>query len=253
MTERLAVVVPVYNEPSIQVTLASLYNQEHRQGVQHFVVDNGSTDDTRAVIDNFMATHDDFPLTLIHEEEKGTGAASDTGFLEAIDRGYTLLARTDGDSAPSKSWTNRIVDNFAANGGLKLLGGKSVALRDEYYRRGDDMLLATAVKAARITLSILHLDGDFSRAVVGHNLATSSKAYEQVGGFERSSIDDCDEDIEYSLKVAKFFGRHSIFIDSRLEVATSMRRIREYGIGRTALHHAFPNLRRKSGRIIDVR
>ncbi|MCU1357970.1 MAG: hypothetical protein JWM89_3388 [Acidimicrobiales bacterium] len=246
-------VVPVYNEPRIERTLAGLYGQTHRDGVHHYLVDNGSTDDTRARIDAFQAAHADFPLTVLEEAQKGTGAASDTGFRQAAADGFRVVARTDGDSVPSPAWTGRIVLGFAAEPAVQLLGGASKALEDQYHRRGDGVLLSVAVRGARVALSLQHRDGDYRHAVIGHNMATRSIAYEQVGGFERTAIDARDEDVDYSLKIAKQFGRAAIQTDSAMHVATSMRRVREYGIRGTALHHLFPGRRIRSSKEIDVR
>ena len=253
-SEKIAVVVPAYNEPSIEKTLKGLYEQERRgDNTHHFIVDNGSIDDTRARIEAFMRYHDDFPLTILNEEEKGTGAASDTGFRAAIDKGYSIVARTDADSVPTSVWTSRISDNFRTHRQLQLLGGKSSPLRDEHYRVGDQLLLLTAVKAARFMLALKNFDPHYLRAVVGHNMATRAQAYEATGGFERSSIDQMDEDIDYSLKVADRYDSSAIEIDPNLEVETSMRRIRQYGIAGTALHHLFPEFRKRRKGGVDVR
>ncbi len=129
-TEKMAVVVPAYNEPSIGRTLRGLYEQAQRPDeIHHFVVDNASTDDTRARVQEFMNSHDDFPLTVLSEEKKGTGAAADTGFRAAIDAGYDIIARTDADTVPTPLWTSRISDRFhSGHNNLQLLGGKSSPL-----------------------------------------------------------------------------------------------------------------------------
>lgn len=252
---KLGVVVPVFNEPEIDVTLSALYNQDLRNPdlVHHFVVDNGSTDNTREVIGRFSDAHEDFPLTIVEEEQKGTGAASDTGATSAIGAGFQVVARTDGDSAPASSWTETIYQKFQRKADIQLAGGRSRPLRDEYYRTGDEFLMPVAVVGARIALALKHLNRDYLRAAVGHNMATRSSAYERVGGFSRVSIGEMDEDIEYSLKIANEYGRGAIDIDPRMVVATSMRRIREYGIIGTSLHHLFPELRKRYRKEIDVR
>lgn len=253
MTEKLAVVVPVYNEPLIARTLSGLYAQTATENVHHFVVDNGSVDDTRAHIDNFSKTHEDFPLTVIEEPQKGTGAAADTGFRQAIDSGYTMIARTDGDCIPAVDWTGRIVEDFMKSEDTQLIGGKNMPLKDASYRRGDELLLPAAVSGARLALAIKNMDMDYLKSVTGGNMATRAKAYESVDGFARTSIDIMDEDVEYSVKIARTFGRSAILIDPLLEVATSMRRIREYGVVGTAMHHLFPNFRSELHEEIDVR
>jgi glycosyltransferase involved in cell wall biosynthesis len=253
-SEKLAVVVPAYNEPSINKTLEGLYSQYQRESsTHHFIVDNASTDDTRARIESFMQSHDDFPMTILEEPQKGTGATADTGFKAAISKGFSIIARTDSDTIPTPTWTLRISDNFHSDTGLQLLGGKSSPLKDESYRFGDELLLPAAVSSSRYVLALKNLDPRYLKVAIGHNMATRSAAYENVGGFTRSSIDEIDEDTDYSLKVIDEYGYGAVSLDPKVEVHTSMRRIRKYGVGGTALHHLFPQLRkyRKSG--VDVR
>ena len=255
MTERLAIVVPAYNEENVTSTLSALFNQNYKDidGVHHYIVDNGSTDDTSRILRTFAENHDGFPMTVINEAEKGTGAAADTGFRRAIHDGFDLVARTDADTVPRRDWSGRIVQDFAQYQQAQLLGGSSEPLRDSYYRRGDGLLLPFAIRAARRALAIEHWDGNYRHAVIGCNMATRATAYEEVGGFPRSSIDELDEDVAYSLKIAQEFGRSAIMIDPGLVVATSMRRIRHYGVAGTALHHLFPSVRTRVHKTIDIR
>jgi glycosyltransferase involved in cell wall biosynthesis len=252
--ERTAIIVPAYNEPGITKTLQGLYDQQlRRAGTHHFVVDNNSSDDTRERIETFANTHMEFPLTVLEEGQKGTGAAVDTGFQEAISLGFSVIARTDADTVPTPLWSSLVIDNFEANKNLQLLGGKSLPLKDEQYRFGDSLLLPLGIKGAMAMLAIKHMNVDFLKVAVGHNMATRSGAYLAVGGIERSSIDEIDEDIVYSLKIADMYGLKSIKIDTDVLVETSMRRIRKYGIGGTALHHLFPELRKNHSDGVDIR
>lgn len=251
--ERLAVVVPVYNEPFIQRTLDSLFAQDQRRSVQHYVVDNGSTDGTRGLVESWLRSREGFPLTILEEAEKGTGAASDTGFRRAIADGCTVIARTDGDSVPSTDWTRRIQHHFGNTPALQLVGGSSVPLDDQYYRRIDDVVMPSALKALRVMMAVSYLNPHYLKFVAGHNLAARAIAYEAVGGFGRTSIDQRDEDIDFSVKISRMFGRSAICIDPQLTVATSMRRVRKYGLGLMGLHHMVPQLRGKIVKTIDVR
>lgn len=250
----LAVIVPAYNEAAtIGATLTALYGQTYRHTSEHIVVDNGSTDATQEVIQHFVNDHGDFPLRVIEESQKGTGAAADTGMRAAIERGATVVARTDADTLPRSNWTNTISSHFDSQPDTQLLGGRIMALHDHNYRSGDSLLMPLAVKGARIALALRHCERSYLKAVTGGNMATKAQAYEAVGGFLRTSIDELDEDIAYSLQIAQSFGHRAITIDNQLIVETSMRRIRSQGWLGTALHHLLPERRVRSTQQLDIR
>jgi glycosyltransferase involved in cell wall biosynthesis len=122
----LAVVVPAYNEEaSLEGTLDALYRQNFKGDATHIVVNNASTDNTRGVAESFARLHDDFPLVVIDEPEKGTGSAADTGFRAAIGIGYPIIACTDADTLPDSNWSQIIHDNFTVQPALRLLGGQT--------------------------------------------------------------------------------------------------------------------------------
>ncbi len=253
MTDRLAVVVPVFNEPDVTRTLDALLRQRDRADLHVFVVDNGSTDDTVRRVQLFVDAHPALGLTILSEGQKGTGAACDTGFRTAIAHGFTVVARTDGDSEPLEDWAGRIRALFARHPEAQLVGGTSIPLKDRHYRWGDAMLMPGALRLLRIMMAIRHLDAAYLRFVAGHNMAVRSSAYLSTGGFERTSIDTSDEDLDFSARVAHRLGRDAVRIDPDLKVATSMRRVRRYGVGMMGVHHFVPVLRGKLIRTIDVR
>lgn len=253
MTERLAVVVPVFNEPDIGRTLDALHRQHDRADLHVYVVDNGSTDDTAQRVRSFADSHPDLGITIVSERQKGTGAACDTGFRAAIADGFAIVARTDGDSEPLEDWTSRIRGLFTHQPEVQLVGGTSIGVRDGHYRWGDDLLMPVALPILRFMFAVTHLDAAYLRFVVGHNMAVRASAYLTTGGFERTSIDSRDEDIDFSVRVHHRLGRDAVLIDPGLKVATSMRRVRRYGLGLMGLHHLVPALRGKLIRTIDVR
>ncbi len=80
-TVGLTVVVPVYNEPVTAVQIVEKVRQLPISK-QIIVVDDGSTDDTAQQLQS-LRNHDDVIL-LCHEENRGKGAALQTGFAHAM-------------------------------------------------------------------------------------------------------------------------------------------------------------------------
>ena len=96
---RLAIVVPVHNElGGIRPTLAALTAQRD-QDFDVVFVDNGSTDDSVAIILGFVADRPRW--RVIREPQKGTGAGADTGMRAAIAAGAGIVARTASECLPT--------------------------------------------------------------------------------------------------------------------------------------------------------
>lgn len=249
--KRLAVVIPAFNEQGIVKTLETLYTQLlPYPGTHVFVVDNGSTDNTKGIIEQFAQTHKDFPMTILSEKQKGTGAASDTGFRYAIKMGYPVIARTDADSVPESHWIAKILHLFDGPNPPRLLGGMTVALHDMHHKPIDSILVPLVARTSPHILALQRRTTRYNRRAIGANMATTAETYLAVGGFPRSAINELDEDVAYSKKVIDKFGKKSVKIDWGLKVQTSSRRTRAYGIIGIMQYYLFPSKRDGD---IDVR
>ena len=82
------VVIPCFNE---EATVLSLVQTLRRQGFQVIVVDDGSTDATAALASSAGAE------VARHERTCGKGAALDTGWRRAVERGFAWALNMDGD------------------------------------------------------------------------------------------------------------------------------------------------------------
>lgn len=89
---RLSVVVPVYNERD---TIEELLRRVAAVGLtdEIVVVDDGSTDGTRAILERLAADDDQIEL-LLHSQNRGKGAAVRTGF-EATTGDLVLIQDAD--------------------------------------------------------------------------------------------------------------------------------------------------------------
>src|SRR5438270_8738919 len=121
MKERLAVVIPTYQEPQLARTVASL--QEQLRPPDDIVVVNNYPQEPLGLTE---AHYHPSTLHILHEPRKGTGVASHAGFRFAIDNlGAEIVSRTDADGFPRNDWTELISDHFARNPKTKLLTGPS--------------------------------------------------------------------------------------------------------------------------------
>ena len=91
-----SVVVPLYNKADYIVrALESVAAQRYRD-YEAIVVDDGSTDESAAMVENFLATHPDLPpMRLVRQSNQGVSAARNRGIAEANGTYVTFLDSDD--------------------------------------------------------------------------------------------------------------------------------------------------------------
>lgn len=233
----LFVVVPCYNEAhGIGRTLEALAAQSDA-GFSLVIVDNGSTDASRATIADFHAAHPALGLQCIDEPQKGTGAAADTGFRFAIAAGATHVARTDADCIPRSDWISSIRRAFADGAEFVAgrIGFRSDDCRLSAFERASFALIAGLM--VRIAPLLSHnRDPRFKAPYVmagGGNLAVTAHMYLLSGGFPRIRLEDDNDDRGLTNRVRLLTSR--VKRDRRMVVHQSARRVKLYGIRNSIL------------------
>lgn len=245
-----AVVLPAFNEETrIDLTLAALSLQDRSSDhTRHIVVvDNDSTDGTVERVLSFGKSCGDFVLHLIDEQEKGTGAACDTGFRYAIDNlGAEVIGRLDADTVPSPGWMFAIEQRFRRRPKTALLTGPVSAGFDGGPTFFELNLLPRIKTAGKIIKIVQYQSLGMWRFAPGHNMATTRDAYNRVGGFTRSNIVECSEDVQFSLAIAKEFGITKMGYSWNMLAFTSQRRLRELGLWGSARYYLSENAERRA-------
>ncbi|MGJ3239526.1 MAG: glycosyltransferase family A protein [Anaerolineae bacterium] len=244
------VVIPMYNEAKYICDALNSLAAQSDDDFKVVLVDNGSTDHTVKVVNDYL-TASDLLIELIHETQKGTGAAADTGFRHAIAQGATHIARTDADCVADVHWVRHIKKAFIDRN-LALVGGVIRPRSDEgKLSLLDHALIPFLLLMADITGGWRRRGAAFLYPyflVAGNNMAVTAKIYEHAGGFPRSRIEEMHEDRELSETIRKLTSRGGRARD--VIVYNSLRRVREYGYMNTILwywdHHYTPQ-------IVDVR
>jgi len=228
------VVVPGYNEAAwIGSTIDSLAAQDIAGEITVLVVDNASTDDTAGAVRAAAERHPGLDVRVLREDEKGTGAASDTGFRHAIEHGARVVLRTDADCVADPDWARTMV--AAVDGGLDLVAGN---LRQ---RTDDGMGSRLGPVLVPVVLSLIRFIGRVrpnnndnpayrTKFVVtpGANLAIRAETYLASGGFPRTAIEDAHEDKAIVNAVRLVSDR--IGFEKRAMVRFSNRRVARNGL-----------------------
>jgi glycosyltransferase involved in cell wall biosynthesis len=205
-------------------------------------VDNGSTDATVAIVESFAAERGLGRWRVIHEPEKGTGAAADTGMRAAIADGADLLARTDADCIPRADWTaavRRALTPRTEGGlGLRMVGGELVPRRDEGLGWPTRAALRGAVHMAEAFGRVRsgnrspEYRGPYMMAA-GCNVGITAELYEAAGGFPRTRIEDLHEDralVNAVRRITRDYARRGDVV-----VHGSSRRVQAWGLKNTLL------------------
>lgn len=227
---RLAVVVPFYNEEQgMQATLEALAAQSDVD-FSLVLVDNASTDRSPEIAKRFARAATQPRAVVIGEQQKGTGAAADTGFRYAIAQGAEWIARTDADCLPERDWV-RNIKRAMCDDGLEFVAGKIRPRQDEApISRTQRTILATMIWIAEHYGRIHRRGPQFKYPyfmAAGNNLAITARLYEASGGFPRTAIEHVHEDRALSEMVRTLTSRAAVRRD--MVVYNSARRVRAYG------------------------
>jgi glycosyltransferase involved in cell wall biosynthesis len=120
----LTVIIPTYNRAPLLALALEALTRQRRQGDEIIVVDNGSTDDTQAVVEGFKGR---LPIQCFVETTRGAGAARNLGIRHATGE---ILAFTDDDCIPDPDWLHFIELSFLRDPAIGLVAGKVVPCPD---------------------------------------------------------------------------------------------------------------------------
>lgn len=201
------------------------------------VVDNGSTDNTAAVLAEFArCAH--LPVHLSLENRPGLSAARNCA-LRAMTA--DVVAFTDDDCFPQADWLQSIAAHFSRPGAEAVLSG-----RVELYNPAD---LPVTINTSRIPLTITQPTMNLT-SLMGCNMVLSRTAIERIGEFDESFgaggrfVSAEDTDYLYRALVAGFAMRYSpdlvVFHNHGRRAPEEREKLmRGYAIGRGAMYYKF--------------
>jgi len=117
----LSIVIPAYNEESTirHCLVAAIHQTEPADEI--IVVDNRSTDGTRAIVEAMAAAFPDAGIrVVVQDAEQGITPTRNAGFDAATGE---LLGRIDSDSAVDADWAEQVRNAFVANPDVAAVSG----------------------------------------------------------------------------------------------------------------------------------
>ncbi|MBL8142815.1 MAG: glycosyltransferase [Acidobacteria bacterium] len=228
---RLSVVIPVLDMAgSIGPCLDALLAQSYPRALTEIVVvDNGSTDGTRAIVERY-------PVTCLVERRPGAPSARNRG-IEAATGDYVVF--TDADCVPVRTWLARLAAAATAHDADAVGGGLAV-------------LDPSASLLARYSAVIGQYDPD---ATLRHprypyaataNVAIRRSLLQAAGGFDPSFTTYDAAELFWRLSQARPLAtalepRALVFYRTRSTVAALARQNFNYGVGYARFCNAVPD------------
>lgn len=258
----VSVVMPTFNQASrLALTLSSLQHQRPpRAGWEVIVVDDGSTDDTTAVLDSFAAER--LPLRVLRQRNAGRSAARNAG--GAIAAGRTLVF-CDSDRVCDPSFVAAHAD-AATNGDAALvnLGEVREAYVADLDGRRAELLsdigtgcawLARRSRRPHFVAEVYrHLlasddiaDSAFAwLCFLSGNVSLSHALFDEVGGFDEDFVEWGFEHFELGYRLA---GLGAVFRHRPGAVNYHLAHRREPGFYESGIAASATLLRRKHPRL----
>jgi glycosyltransferase involved in cell wall biosynthesis len=172
----ISVVIATYNRSeSLAATLRSLANSQVPAGSlwEVIIVDNNSTDQTRAVVESFIESGQR-NVRYLFEPQAGKSVALNTGIREAKGR---IIAMTDDDCIVDSKWIASILQEYASDPDLAAIGG-----RVELYNRMDEPTTVRTSKQ-RSVVSLAPFEPS-SPPIIGCNMAFKREIFDVIGCFD---------------------------------------------------------------------
>jgi glycosyltransferase involved in cell wall biosynthesis len=230
----LSVIVCSYNRAArLRICIASLLRMNVPPGVswELICVDNNSTDETPAVVEDFarIAT---VPVRYVFERRQGLSFARNAGMRHADGE---LIAMTDDDCIVDADWIAHIIAEFQRRPILDVLGG-----RVEMFEKNSPAL-AVRRSTNRIEATATTIFG----LVPGNNMSFRRRVAERIGFFDTRlgppfPVAD-DADYAYRAFAAKLEAAYApeplvYHAHARLTEADLRKSQRDYVLGRGAFY-----------------
>lgn len=188
-------IVPAYNEEkSIMATLQSLVDLDYpKDRIEIIVVNDGSKDRTKEIVENFVALHPTSKITLLNQENQGKGKAMNTGLAVAEGEFFACL---DADSFIAPNALKAMLPIFAHDQNvaaacplLKVKNPQSILQKVQWYEYVVNMFY----KFLNAKLDCIHVTpGPFS--------VYKTKVIKDLGGYDETTI---TEDLEIAIRLQK--------------------------------------------------
>lgn len=181
----ISVIIPAYNASgNVGICLEALLKQTYpKNRFEVIVVDDGSSDDTVAVVEGF-------DVKLLKQTNQGAGVARNYGAKEA--KGEIILF-TDSDCEPEDDWIEKMVEPF---NDTAIVGGKG------FYKTKQRKIIPRFAQLEYDAKCDMLKKERFIDFIDTYSAAYRKDVFLKVGGFDAVYTTASGEDSELSYKLA---------------------------------------------------
>jgi len=246
-TPTVSVIVPVYNgEATIAACLESLLNQTYPAAAYDLiVVENGSTDDTAAIVGRY-------PVRLFHSQRRGPAPARNLGLGRSE---ADLVAFTDADCVAGPDWLAELVKPYADPG----VGGVGGAIRALDHAGRTQVEIFSEEQSPLV--NFVSGEGEFLPHLYTANASYRRPLLAELGGFNPALVTAEDVDLSWRLQLqtgtqVRYAPQAVVYHHHRSTLTGLARQYRQYGFGEILLdtmygaYPSYPRSRRYQARRI---
>ena len=185
----ISVIIPVYNaEKSIEKSLISIKNQTWEGVFEIILVNDGSSDRSKTIIENYQQNHQDQNIILINQENRGVSKARNAA-MKIAQGDYIALLDSDDEWLPEKTEKQ-----------MKFLENQNIDFISSLWNNENITFpykLQPANKLVRITLKklLFKITGQTSTAIF------KRKIFENTGFFDENQ--NYSEDANYWMRISE--------------------------------------------------
>lgn len=222
----VSVVISTYNRCQRLPTVLTSVLSQQSEGVRYevIVVDNNSTDETRQVVESYIA-QSHISIRYVFEEKQGVSHARNTGIAQAQ---APIIAFFDDDERVAPDWIATIKRSFDRHKDVDCVGGKVLPQWPSEQQQQPPTWLLMHHHWAPLALqdygdAPFYVNADPQVYLISANLAFRRLVFEQIGGFaiELQRVKDGIGSMEDHELMLRFFaaGRQGLYEPSLVAVA----------------------------------
>lgn len=181
----VSIVIPMYNaETHISRVLDAIYAQDYRGPVEVIVVNDGSTDRSPLIVEDYAAKR---PLRIINQKNSGAVTATNNGFAAAKS---DFICSVDSDVVLHRDWLARIMEEFDDPG---------VGAVQGYYKTPSGVSFWARLMGYDVEKRYDEIKGKYVSQVCTGDTAYRKAAVESTGFFDPDFRYGYDNDMSYRL------------------------------------------------------